>query len=73
MSIPRPGARRRSVAEVMDSVFWEYHPQAERHPGVYTVAEFFEAFEVGVAGEAQGEAVPRAPESQELKGEPGGK
>ena len=45
MSIPRPGADRRSVAEVMDSVFWEYRPRSEKNPRACTVAEFFEGFD----------------------------
>lgn len=45
MTMRRPGADRRSVAEVMDSVFWDYLPHREKNPRGCTVAEFFEDFE----------------------------
>ena len=69
MSIPRPGARRRSVADVMDSVFWEYHPRTEKNPRACTVVEFFEDFEDGSGtGDGRGDTTPTDGSTQKPEG-----
>jgi len=39
----RPGKEQPSVADVLDSVFWEYRPEAPKETS--TVADFFEHFD----------------------------